>query len=361
VLWKAAPQKRVAILVPTWKEGTLLKSMIETNTARLQYQNYFWVLGVYPNDIDTLEVARSLEAAQPEKILVVLMDRGGPTFKAHCLNGMLAHLRELAQTDQKFLPEYVMVQGSEDILDPQALVAINGQPANTDLMQFPIVSISVPVKNWFDGSYLTNEYVNRKVSSFGLRQIFGMPIRTVGYQNVFSWKVLTQLHFTFGQVFEDKANADNDELLVKVSQLGGWQRSLLMKNEAGTLLVTKEYYPIELGRSVRQKTRWITGAATYSCPERTFSYLRRAVTSYLSRCERVTLSSNNSVLLTWMIGITATVIISFSARNSHLVASALHNNVIIQSLIGLNLFLFGMKIYQRILFCASTFSEAGKR
>src|SRR5690349_886386 len=77
--WGALPEKPIALMIPAWKESNVLEAMVKTNLARIRYANFRWFIGVYPNDPDTVEVAKKLEKAYPNKITVVIVDRPGPT------------------------------------------------------------------------------------------------------------------------------------------------------------------------------------------------------------------------------------------------------------------------------------------
>ena len=57
-----APEKRIAIFVPLWREHAVIERMLDHNLAAIHYQNYDFFVGGYPNDDRTLEAIRQVEA-----------------------------------------------------------------------------------------------------------------------------------------------------------------------------------------------------------------------------------------------------------------------------------------------------------
>ena len=78
---------RIAIMVPCWAEEAVIGRMLARNLRDIDYANYdFWV-GVYPNDEATLErvdVCRQTSF----RVRVAMGPRPGPTTKADCLNAI---------------------------------------------------------------------------------------------------------------------------------------------------------------------------------------------------------------------------------------------------------------------------------
>lgn len=55
----AAPQKRIAVFVPLWKEHRVIQKMVEHNIAANHYRNWDIFIGAYPNDSLTLAAIRA--------------------------------------------------------------------------------------------------------------------------------------------------------------------------------------------------------------------------------------------------------------------------------------------------------------
>ena len=49
------PEKLTAIFVPLWHEHAVIAGMVEHNVAAIDYDNYHFFIGAYPNDDATLE------------------------------------------------------------------------------------------------------------------------------------------------------------------------------------------------------------------------------------------------------------------------------------------------------------------
>src|ERR1017187_6385827 len=49
-----APQRRIAIFVPLWREEGVIAQMLERNLAVICYREYEIFAGVYPNDEPTI-------------------------------------------------------------------------------------------------------------------------------------------------------------------------------------------------------------------------------------------------------------------------------------------------------------------
>src|SRR5688572_15428168 len=49
------PEKNIAIIVPAWHEGGIIRQMLQGNSQRIEYSRYHFFVGVYPNDPDTVE------------------------------------------------------------------------------------------------------------------------------------------------------------------------------------------------------------------------------------------------------------------------------------------------------------------
>ncbi len=84
---RTVPQKRIAILVPAWKEAGVIQQMLEHNVAALDYDGdkYDFFCGTYPNDLET---QRKVDAAArvASNVHKIVLPHDGPTSKADCLN-----------------------------------------------------------------------------------------------------------------------------------------------------------------------------------------------------------------------------------------------------------------------------------
>ena len=54
------PRPSIAVFVANWQEAEVLGPMVDGNMANITYRPLTFVLGVYPNDVHTLRVAKDL-------------------------------------------------------------------------------------------------------------------------------------------------------------------------------------------------------------------------------------------------------------------------------------------------------------
>lgn len=79
------PERRIAIMVPLWKEAGVIGGMVRHNIAAIRYSKYDFFIGAYPNDDPTLEAIRELEE-RFSNVHLAVCPHDGPTSKADCLN-----------------------------------------------------------------------------------------------------------------------------------------------------------------------------------------------------------------------------------------------------------------------------------
>jgi adsorption protein B len=79
------PQRKIALMIPCWQEHEVIEQMLDHNLSEIDYENYDFWLGVYPNDAATIaKVAAS--AKKSPRVRHVVCSHDGPTTKADCLN-----------------------------------------------------------------------------------------------------------------------------------------------------------------------------------------------------------------------------------------------------------------------------------
>jgi len=353
--WRAIPEGPIAVMVPAWQEASVLESMVRTNLSRIKYQNYRWFIGVYPNDLETLEIAKRVERDYPEKVTVVVTDRPGPTSKAHCLNCIVRVLAELSMIAKKegrgWVPYYVAIHDAEDIIHPYSFTAINAQSRSLDFIQLPIFSLPVPAKSWVAGTYL-DEFSEIHLKEIPVREKLTMPIPSAGVGTFFSWKILSQLLYRFGYCFNENNLTEDYEISQRIARLDGAQTFLLVRDESGQIVATREYFPDSFGRSVRQKTRWTTGIALQTLNEwgrfgrrlGRAQWLRNLAASYGLYRDRKSLWANPIAFLGWIF-LVCSMIFRMELPKSHWIIS----------LFMINLALFVIRLIQRARFTAQVY------
>jgi adsorption protein B len=298
---------------------------------------------VYPNDPGTLLIANDLQDRYPEKVEVIITDRPGPTSKAHCLNCILRHIESKAWD-----PHYLAIHDAEDVIHPDAFTAVSAQPSDLDFIQLPIFSLSVPLREWVSGTYL-DEFSEIHLREIPVRKALGMPIPSAGVGTFFSYSILKKIQQEFHYTFDEGNLTEDYEISLRIARMGGRQDFLLIRDEQGQMVATREYFPHEFIRSVRQKTRWTTGIAlqttakwkAYGCLSWGGFNRRSIPLLYALFRDRKSLWSNPTVVVAW--GLLPLGLIQ--PPSLHAASFLLH----------LNLALFSIRLIQRARFCGTLY------
>ena len=148
------PEKTIAIFVPLWHEHAVVGGMVEHNVAAINYDNYHFFVGAYPNDEPTLDAVRELEMRFPHVHLAVC-PHDGPTSKADCLNWIYQRMLLFEEHhDAQF--EIVVTHDAEDLIHPEALARINAYSDDYDMVQIPVLPLATPFPAWSTPSTATN-------------------------------------------------------------------------------------------------------------------------------------------------------------------------------------------------------------
>jgi bacteriophage N4 adsorption protein B len=78
---------RVAVLVPAWREASVIGPMLRTALSRWGNADYCIYVGCYPNDPDSIAAVRKA-AARTDRVRLVINTRPGGTTKGDNLNVM---------------------------------------------------------------------------------------------------------------------------------------------------------------------------------------------------------------------------------------------------------------------------------
>lgn len=352
--WMDLPESPIAVMIPAWQEYDVLEPMVRTNLKRLQYQNFHWFIGVYPNDEKTVSIALEMERLFPEKITVVVNDRPGPTSKAQCLNRIMTVMTEGIRNAQRnnqepWIPRFIAIHDAEDVIHPLSFKAINAQPMELDFIQVPIFSLPVSTSEWVAGTYL-DEFADIHLREIPVRDKLRMPIPSAGVGTFFSYRIMDILMRRFGTWFEEGNLTEDYEVSMKIARLNGKQQFMLLLDPYGEVVATREYFPSDFGRSVRQKTRWTTGIGlqtmlkwgNYCSPFKRFNW-KTLLGRYGLWRDRKALWANPLVFGAWFIMAMAMVL---SYRNSELLGDV-SRNLIIMKLMVANLALFAVRLIQR--------------
>ncbi len=253
----------VAVFVPAWQEGGVIRHMISHTLKVWPQQKLRIYVGCYPNDFATLAAAMS-GAAQDHRVRLVVLPRPGPSTKADCLNRLYHALRaDEERTGQRF--SSVILQDAEDMVHPAALGLMDFALAGTDFVQLPVRPEPQHGSPWVAGHY-SDEFTESHAKTMVFRDAIGAALPAAGVGCGFARRVLDHLYvqrLAEGQAgpFAAECLTEDYELGFLIARAGGKGRFLRLRDEKGQLVATRSYFPPQLEGSIRQKTRWIHGIA----------------------------------------------------------------------------------------------------
>ncbi len=257
------PQKRIAIMIANWQEHKILERMINGNLAQIDYQNYTFFLGVYPNDNSTLELALRLQR-ENSNVVAVINSKHGPTTKGQMLNEIVRTVLG-AERATGLTYDLFLMQDSEDVLHPLALQVINEASLTADFVQTPVFSFDVPFTSWTRGTYL-EEFSEAHTKDLLVRERLGAAIPSAGVGTALSRRlVLSYTLRTEGRLLREDTLTEDYDLGLRTKSLGLKSKFVCCYrtdlNGNRDFVATREYFPSTVKTSIRQKTRWTLGIA----------------------------------------------------------------------------------------------------
>ncbi len=259
----AKRQKKFAIIIANWQEDEILDRMIVGNIAQLDYQNYTFFLGVYPNDEKTWQVAQALEA-RFQSVVVIVNSQAGPTTKGQMLNEIVSQIIE-SELHTEIHYDYFLLQDSEDILHPLSLKLINDTADDYDFIQIPVFSFDLPLKKWVGATYI-DEFSEVHTKDLLVREKMGAAIPSAGVGTAMSDRLVRKYRALQGGHLLREDTLTEDYLLGLMAKSLGLKSRFICtyrekRNGVKDFIATREYFPARFWSSVRQKTRWTLGIA----------------------------------------------------------------------------------------------------
>ncbi len=255
------PEKRIALLIPAWREDAVIERMLDHNLAAIRYSSYEVFVGVYPNDHATLGRVMACEKKHPRLHLVVC-PRDGPTYKADCLNwvyqGVLAHEEK---SGSRF--DIVLHHDAEDLIHPRSLQWINRYAERYDMVQVPVLPLPTPWWEFTHGVYC-EEFSRSHLRELQVRTALGGFLPSCGVGTAYRRAALDRLAWNNGdQLFHPDTLTEDYRIGLDLHRLGCSQILLdaRLLGDAGSLGATREYFPRQFSKAVRQRARWIAGIA----------------------------------------------------------------------------------------------------
>lgn len=268
--WRRRPQKNIAILVANWREEKIIERMLRGNLSRLEYARVWFFVGVYPNDGLTVQAAQ--RAARGDgRVIVVENHRPGPTTKGQMLNVMFERVFEVEQRIGISFDLFLM-HDSEDVLHPQSLLLLNAESRDEkgllDFLQIPVFSFGREKKQLVGSTYI-DEFAELHTKDLLVRDHLQAGLPSAGVGTALSRRLVRGLmDVQEGRVLNE-GSLTEDYILGLTSSHMGYRskflsryiqhRSVEGRPTFRDFIATREYFPSEWKKAIRQKGRWIHG------------------------------------------------------------------------------------------------------
>lgn len=256
-------EKHIAVFVPLWHEYQVIRGMVEHNVAAIDYGNYHFFIGAYPNDDPTLSAVRELEARFPN-VHLAICPHDGPTSKADCLNWVFQRML-LYEEQHEIRFDIVVTHDAEDLIHPEAFSQINAYSDEFDMVQIPVLPLPTPLRDWVHGMYC-DEFAEWQIKDMPARQLMGSFVPSNGVGTGFTRDALERLaNAEHNLVFEPACLTEDYENGLRLHKLGSRQLFLpIARGRQSSFVATREFFPRRVRSAIRQRTRWIMGIALQS-------------------------------------------------------------------------------------------------
>jgi adsorption protein B len=256
------PEKRIAVFVPLWHEHRVIGGMVDHNVSAINYDNYHFFIGAYPNDEPTLDAVRQLESRFPHVHLAVC-PHDGPTSKADCLNWIYQRML-LFEEHHGGEFQIVITHDAEDLIHPESFALTNAYAGDFEMIQIPVLPLPTPFRNMLHGMYC-DEFAEWQIKDMPARKMMGSFVPSNGVGTGFTRGALEKLANTeHNLVFDPACLTEDYENGLRLHKLGCRQIFVPIARRQGSIVATREFFPRTARSAIRQRTRWITGIALQS-------------------------------------------------------------------------------------------------
>lgn len=248
-----------AVIVPAWRESAVIGAMVSHCLQSWPQRDLRVYVGVYRNDQATLAALTVL--AHDCRLRVVLHNRDGPTTKADCLNRLY---RAICSDEQRTgrRARSVILHDAEDMVHPAALGLMDNALDHADFVQLPVRPEPQSNSRWIAGHYC-DEFAEAHARDMVVRNWLQAGLPSSGVGCAFSREAIDRIVERRGgtEPFAAECLTEDYEAGLLVSETGGKSCFLRVRDTAGQIVSTREFFPNTLTTSVRQKTRWLHGIA----------------------------------------------------------------------------------------------------
>jgi adsorption protein B len=254
-----APQRRIAILVPLWREFRVIGRMLEHNLSVIRYENYDIFVGVYPNDELTARAVAET-ARRHSRVHLALCPHDGPTSKGDCLNWIYRRMMDYeARHGVRF--EVVVTHDAEDLIHGESLRLINWFSRSYDMVQIPVLPLPTGLDEFTHGIYC-DEFAEYQLKDIPARQRLRGFLPSNGVGTGFARAALERLgELHQGRIFDPESLTEDYDNGYRLHVLGYRQVFVPIRLDAAAPEATREYFPRNFRSAVRQRSRWVAGIA----------------------------------------------------------------------------------------------------
>ena len=250
---------RFAVFVAAWDEAAVIGQMLATATARLDHGDYRIFVGLYPNDRGSIDAAARVAERDP-RIVLVVGRKPGPTTKADCLNTLWAALRrDDARTG--LTTTAVVLHDAEDVVHRHELTVFAALIADHGVVQLPVVPLIDRAARLVSGHY-ADEFAEHHGKGVVVRTALGAGMPLAGTGCAIAVPMLAAIaELRGGAPFDASSLTEDYELGLRIAELGGRAAFARVRDDLGTLVAVRAFFPDRIDAAVRQKARWMTGIA----------------------------------------------------------------------------------------------------
>jgi len=254
-----APERRIAVLVPLWREAGVIEPMLERNLTAIRYRNYDIFACVYANDKPTMRAVHRV-ARRHSRVHLAMCSRRGPTSKGDCLNHAYRGMKDY-EASRGFRFEIVMMQDAEDLVHPDSLRLISFFSRDYEMIQVPVLPLPTGLGEFTHGVYC-DEFAENQSKDIPMRQRLGGFLPSCGVGTGFDRAALDRLgEERAGCVFDPGNLTEDYDAGYRLHALGFRQVFLPIHLEPAGPVATREYFPRTFRAAVRQRSRWVAGIA----------------------------------------------------------------------------------------------------
>lgn len=251
----------IALFVPAWDEAAVIGPMLRRCLTLWAREDLHIFVGVYPNDPATAHaVAEAIPEGQEDRVSLVVHTQPGPTTKADCLNQLWLALQSWERV-RGHEALAIVLHDAEDVVHADALRLIGMLAPRFALVQLPVLPLVSARSRWVSGHY-ADEFAESHAKALLVREALGASMPSAGVGCAFSRAALGRIAQARDErPFDPLSLTEDYELGLRIGESGGRGILVRMRDEAGGLIATREYFPDTLAAAVRQKARWMIGIA----------------------------------------------------------------------------------------------------